>query len=342
MHSPAMNAPSGPLSLAVSAFHVRAWPFALLVCLALPLRADQPWREVTVPTVAGAADSFARPPMEYRAIYWAIWGGPQTKDRILANIGQVYTNGGGVFMINNARGMRPLYFTPEYFDLVKFAIEVCKKRGMKVWIEGDAGYPDGFAGGMISRDYPQLGMQGIVPDLHYTLAAGQSLDIPLPVDTLGILAAPTAAPAAPETVSTNQSGTALPLPADGKFKWTAHSGGGTWEVTFQGPAADARYTVVPGQTLAVPVPPDTRGIVAHPLARRRGGGESAPASTLLTLPADGRFKWTAPGPGAWELTFIRHVYRSSPTRFVNRADNTYNKDSHYSLIDYLDPRATRT
>ena len=273
MHSPAMNAPSGPLSLAVSAFHVRAWPFALLVCLALPLRADQPWREVTVPTVAGAADSFARPPMEYRAIYWAIWGGPQTKDRILANIGQVYTNGGGVFMINNARGMRPLYFTPEYFDLVKFAIEECKKRGMKVWIEGDAGYPDGFAGGMISRDYPQLGMQGIVPDLHYTLAAGQSLDIPLPVDTLGILAAPTAAPAAPETVSTNQSGTALPLPADGKFKWTAHSGGGTWEVTFQGPPPTRVTPSCPARPSRSRCRRTRAASSPIPVARRRGGGE---------------------------------------------------------------------
>jgi hypothetical protein len=51
---------------------------------------------------------------------------------------------------------------------------------MKVWIEGDCGYPDGFAGGLISRDYPRLGMQGIVPDAHCTVAAGQTLDIPLP------------------------------------------------------------------------------------------------------------------------------------------------------------------
>ena len=39
---------------------------------------------------------------------------------------------------------------------------------------------------------------------------------------------------------------------------------------------------------------------------------------------------------------MRHVYRSSPTRFTNRADGTRDKDSLYSLIDYLDPEATRT
>ena len=43
-----------------------------------------------------------------------------------------------------------------------------------------------------------------------------------------------------------------------------------------------------------------------------------------------------------EVTFIRHVYRSSPTRFVNREDGTNDKDSRYSLIDYLDAEATRT
>jgi hypothetical protein len=43
----------------------------------------------------------------------------------------------------------------------------------------------------------------------------------------------------------------------------------------------------------------------------------------------------------WEVTFVRHVFRSSPTRFVNREDGTNAKDSRYSLIDYLNPEATR-
>ncbi len=38
---------------------------------------------------------------------------------------------------------------------------------------------------------------------------------------------------------------------------------------------------------------------------------------------------------------VRHVFRSSPTRNFNRADGTRAKDSQYSLIDYLNPDATR-
>ena len=58
------------------------------------------------------------------------------------------------------------------------------------------------------------------------------------------------------------------------------------------------------------------------------------------MPADSQFKWTAPGTGTWEITFVRHVYRSSPTRYGQREDGTRDKDSLYSLIDYLDPEAT--
>jgi len=231
--------------------------------------AQSAWRQVTIPTVREAAASFKAPPSEYGAIHWAIWGGQQTKERIVADIGQIYANGGRVYMINNSRGLRPLYFTPEYLDLVKVVVQECKKRGMKVWIEGDAGYPDGFAGGMISRDYPNLGMQGIV--------------------------------------------------------------------------ADARYSVAAGQTLKMPLPPNTLGIFVNQRESSRAG-TTAPArpSTVLPLPADEQFQWTAPNLGMWEVTFVRHVYRSSPTRFVNREDGTNEKDSKYSLIDYLDPEATRT
>jgi hypothetical protein len=64
---------------------------------------------------------------------------------------------------------------------------------------------------------------------------------------------------------------------------------------------------------------------------------------VVPLPADGHLKWTAPaGTGSWELTFIRHAYRTSPTRNDNGVDGGATKDSLYSLIDFLDPVATET
>jgi hypothetical protein len=312
------------------------------------LHAAAPWQEISVPTVAEAAASFSNPPKEHGAIHWAL-GFPPTRERILADIAAVSANGGGGYMMNSG-GKQPKYFSAEYFALFRLAVDECKKRGLKIWIDGDDGYPDGFAGGLISRDYPQLGMQGIVADARYTVAGGQTLRIALPPDTLGILANPspaTAGAAAPAPETTVQ---AVPLPADGIFKWTAPSGG-IWEVTFQGSAGEPRYSVASGQTLTIPLPPDTQHIQAMTRLVRRGpggrggpGGQRPPppASTVLLLPAGGRFEWTAPDAGTWEVTLVRHVYRSSPTRYGQRADGTRDKDSLYSLIDYLDPRATAT
>ena len=264
-----MNIKAFRLKMKLSIFRTIKPGIIILMLLPSLAIAQSPWQQVTVPSASEAAKGFVNPPAEYGAIHWAIWGGQQTSERIVADIKQIHANGGTVYMINNSRGLLPKYFTPEYLDLVKAVVQECKSLGMKVWIEGDAGYPDGFAGGMISRDYPDLGMQGIV--------------------------------------------------------------------------ADARYTVAAGQTLKIPLPPGTLGILANPRASARGPATaSAPQNTILPLPDDGQFQWTAPNQGMWEVTFLRHVFRSSPTRFVNREDGTNAKDSKYSLIDYLNPEATQT
>jgi hypothetical protein len=327
---------------------------ALLCFVSLTLYGEQPYRQITMPTVAEATALFAHPQKEYSAIHWAIWGGQQSKERIISDIEKIYENGGGVYMINNSRGVKPAYLSPEYMDLVKTVVQECKKRGMKVWIEGDCGYPDGFAGGLISKEYPQLGMQGIVSDAHVTVASGQMLDIPLPPDTLGIVANPRPATAPPaETPTPTTDATTVktfPIPADGNFKYTVPRGG-AGVLTVQLPNADVRYNLTVGEPFAIQVPSDTKSIAlvaGGGGARGRGGrgggaGGDLPTSTVVPLPADGRLKWAAPaGTGSWELTFVRHAYRTSPTRNDNGEDAGATKDSLYTVIDFLDPNATET
>jgi hypothetical protein len=329
-------------------FSIVAIPTSIVIMFLLPssVVAQRPWQQITVPSVREAAAAFPNPPMEYRAINWAIWGGQQNRDRIISDIDNITANGGGVYMINNSQQVKPKYLSPEYMDLVKTVVEQCKKNGMKIWIETDCGYPDGFAGGLISKDYPQLGMQGIIPDAYCIVVAGQTLDIPLPVDTLGIVAYPRPEAAAPAADAPAPAGRLFPLPVDGNFKYTVPRGG-AGELTVQLPNADVRYRLAVGEPFSIPVPPGTKGIFLG--ASNRGGtrGErgrgGAQAGTVVSLPADGHLKWTAPaGTGSWELTFIRHIYRSSPTRNDNGEDGGKTKDSLYSLIDYLDPEATAT
>jgi hypothetical protein len=112
------------------------------------------------------------------------------------------------------------------------------------------------------------------------------------------------------------------------------------ELTMQALDGDIHISVMPGQTLTIPVPADTLGALAV----------FANPPTAQVVPIHpGEFKWRAPAPPAgaggyakpWDLILVRHVFRSSPTRASNREDGTRAKDSQYSLIDYLNPDATR-
>src|SRR5271157_460947 len=240
---------------------------AILLLASFAAMAQRPWQQMTAPTVGEAAANFRTPPREYGAIHWAIWGGELTRERIVQEFDSLAAN--GVFIVNfgPARGMTPKYLSPEYFALMKFAVEEARKRGMKVWIADEGTYPSGFAGGLIKEKFPQLAMQGIVADMRVSLTAGQTISMPLPPDTLGIYI----------ENGSDHSTSVLPMPKDGHLTWTAPNTGSD------------------------PYTPN----------------------------------WL------WDVVFVRHVYRSSPTRYISRADGTYNKDALYPMIDYLDPNATR-
>jgi hypothetical protein len=116
------------------------------------------------------------------------------------------------------------------------------------------------------------------------------------------------------------------------------------QLTMQGIVADTHISVAPGQTISLPALPDTLGALTHTLIPPpRGVANPQPATEKAdVLPIiGGQIKWTAPPEGRSEVILVRHVFRSSPTRYINRADGTYSKDSLYSLIDYLNPDATR-
>src|SRR5664280_2207846 len=74
----------------------------IIILMLLPslAAAQSPWQQVTVPSVKEAAANFVKPPAEYGAIHWAIWGGQQTKERIVADINQIHANGGTVYMLS--------------------------------------------------------------------------------------------------------------------------------------------------------------------------------------------------------------------------------------------------
>jgi hypothetical protein len=83
------------------------------------------------------------------------------------------------------------------------------------------------------------------------------------------------------------------------------------QLTMQGLDADIRISVMPGQTLTMPTPPDTLAALAV----------FASTGAIQTVPIDSKeINWRAPAPppGAsgypkpWELILVRHIFRSSP------------------------------
>ena len=247
---------------------------AIIPLLAAVLPAQRPWQQITVPSVRDVAANFREPPHEYGAIQpFMSWNGPDAKERkarIVEDLDRLAAN--GVFMVNVSPGRGvPAYLSPEHMDQMKFVVQEAKKRGMKLWLQDESDYPSGFAGGKMIQQYPQLCMQGIVADIHVRVAPGQRFSMPVPPDTLGIMAL--------ETTRDQQLRNVIPIP----------------------------------------------------------------------IPADGQLKWIVPNEGTtpnephydWEVVFVRHIYISSPTRNFNREDGTRAKDGLYSLIDYLDPEATR-
>ena len=222
---------------------------------------QRPWQEITVPSTSEVAANFKSPPHEYGAISpFTGWDGPDPvalKQRITADLDRMSAN--GMFVFNLASGRKspgePPYLSPGHMDEVKFIAAEAAKRNMRFWIQDESNYPSGFAGGYIQDRYPQLGMQVMTADISARVVTGQTLDMPVPPDTLAIWAA-------------ENNGTVAPIP----------------------------------------------------------------------IPADGKLKYQA--PISCQVKFLRHIYLSSPTRNDNRADGTRAKNATYSLIDYLDPKAT--
>ena len=238
----------------------------------------RPWQQVTPASTAEVAGNLKSPPREYGAMQqFQSWNGTDqaaVRARISSDLDAMEAN--GIFMINLSPGRRdsahgePAYLSPGHMDLVKYIVAELAKRNMRMWIQDESDYPSGFAGGYISERYPQLGMQDITADITVHVSPGQTLQMPVPQDTLAIW-----------STETDQTGAIkqvipIPVPADMQLKYLTPAEGTT--------PNEPRYT--------------------------------------------------------WQVTFLRHVYLSSPTRNFNRADGTRAKDATYTIIDYLDPKAT--
>ena len=114
----------------------------------------------------------------YPAYTW-LWNGTITRENIRKQIDEMYASGIRAFYIigepeyfrptTRKTHLSPDYLSEEYLDLLYYAYETAKKKGMYTWLYNEGGFPSGMACGKIREKYPELAMK-----------EWESKDFPLP------------------------------------------------------------------------------------------------------------------------------------------------------------------
>jgi hypothetical protein len=109
---------------------------------------------------------FAQPPAPYRPMVFWLWNGEITSEGIQEAIADFAQRGvGGVFihpMGENFRlsdfvqGISPAYLSPEYFDLIRVAVEAAREAGLTVWLYDEGGWPSGTAQGKVVEGHEEF------------------------------------------------------------------------------------------------------------------------------------------------------------------------------------------
>ena len=147
---------------------------------AVCLNAQQPWQKFSDPGIKALTAAFKSPPAEYGMILWWGWDGHMSDTVIKRDLDRIKAMGFRGVMLEAGYGMTAKYLSPEWFEMVKVAVDEAKNRGMIIWIEDEGKYPSGFAGGKFSIERPDLKMRGLVVTERFDAATGEKIFRRLP------------------------------------------------------------------------------------------------------------------------------------------------------------------
>ena len=178
---------------------------------------QHPWQKMQMPTAAEVERTWKSPPPEYGPEPYYGLNGLVTREVLQRDLDTAKQLGFHAVTVQPGRGNKEAYLSPEYFALFKVLVEEAKARDLRVWIIDDAGYPSGFAGGLISSLKPELRMQALTIAQTLPVKAGETLRQPVDADTVAVTA-------------TNASGQRVVVPiSGGAISWTAPAGS-DWNV----------------------------------------------------------------------------------------------------------------
>ena len=109
---------------------------------------------------------FSTPDAFYGPVYSWVWNAPLDEQTIRKQIDEMTLAGIRVFYIipeppefrpeTMITTMSPYYLSPDYFKLVRLAVEYGREKGMLVWIYDEGGWPSGNACGQLVKRRPDL------------------------------------------------------------------------------------------------------------------------------------------------------------------------------------------
>ena len=124
---------------------------------------------------------FKNIPVERQPAYTWLWNTTATREEIKKQIDEMYASGIKAFYIlgepyrfrptRRRTHLSPEYLSDEYIELVHYAFELAREKGMYTWLYNEGGFPSGMACGKVIDLRPDLIQRGVV-ERKYTLPAG--------------------------------------------------------------------------------------------------------------------------------------------------------------------------
>lgn len=107
-------------------------------------------------------DDWSNPPSIYRgAPFWS-WNSELVPQRLSDEIEQMHSAGMGGFFMHSRYGLKTPYLSDEWFKCVQACVAKAKALGMKAYLYDEDRWPSGAAGGLVTRQHKEYGLQFLV------------------------------------------------------------------------------------------------------------------------------------------------------------------------------------
>ena len=118
---------------------------------------------------------FHSPSSNYRpAPFWS-WNDALDDAELRWQVRELHAAGYGGFFMHPRVGLETEYLSDEWFDRIGACVDEARKLGMQAWLYDEDKWPSGFAGGWLTRKFPETRGVGLVREALAPTALDKAL-----------------------------------------------------------------------------------------------------------------------------------------------------------------------